>query len=715
LKYHHSIIKLIITGLLSSTAFSEEAPRALPSSFHGSLATISFSDSGSIETFEPGARLFDDRVYTVRDCPEPLFGLNFWCSSIDLTSFEVMEDGLLLMLTPYSDERGSDSRPDLEASGFEQFNVNDFQLFGEETWDRVLVYGKEVAKGESYRFDKWVVALGFVKSPSPYALAWRDNAGEVLYNGIVLPEAWPPNIDPADTAPMPVPYLDFPPDVIPIDIGRQLLVDDFLIEYSNLKRVFHMPEKYAGNPVLKPETALETIGPEDHVKPYGQGNAGAAPKSGGVWWHPEEQQFRMWYETSWFGPIAMATSKDGLQWERPEFDIRPGTNQVSPLDIVPDSWTVAPDWETENPEARWTLYIQPPGPPQSGLSLTSPDGIHWNHRTETGITGDRSTHFYNPFRKKWVYSLRTGIHHPAYPVERGRARLYYETDDFMAGAQWHEDERVIWLMADHDDPIDYLTRETPQLYNFDAVAYESIMLGFFQIHHGPHNKVCVEAGLPKITELNFAYSRDGFHWDRPDRRIHIPAERRDVWDRGYIQSVGGICTIMGDMLYFYYIGYQGNTEKTLTSNGLYDRSATGVAMLRRDGFASMNAQSTPGILLTRPITFSGKYLFVNAMANQGILRAEIQDLDGNPIAPYTLENSVPFSDDSTIAQMHWNSEADLTQLAGQPVRILFELTDGALYAFWISQDASGRSDGYVAAGGPGYTGPTDTVGMSAMR
>ena len=58
---------------------------------------------------------------------------------------------------------------------------------------------------------------------------------------------------------------------------------------------------------------------------------------------------------------------------------------------------------------------------------------------------------------------------------------------------------------------------------------------------------------------------------------------------------------------------------------------------------------------------------------------------------------------------------DLSALAGQPVRFRFELTNGYLYAFWVSKDESGRSDGYLAGGGPGYIGPTDTVGRAALR
>lgn len=46
-----------------------------------------------------------------------------------------------------------------------------------------------------------------------------------------------------------------------------------------------------------------------------------------------------------------------------------------------------------------------------------------------------------------------------------------------------------------------------RLYNLDAVAYESIMPGFFQIMYGEQNDVYADRGKPKCTVLNFAYSR----------------------------------------------------------------------------------------------------------------------------------------------------------------------------------------------------------------
>ena len=243
------------------------------------------------------------------------------------------------------------------------------------------------------------------------------------------------------------------------------------------------------------------------------------------------------------------------------------------------------------------------------------------------------------------------------------------------------------------------------------------MLGIFEIHLGPPNEECNKVGLPKITELNLAYSRDGWHWHRPDRRAFIRAERRDVWDRGYVQPVGGICTIHGDTLWFYYTGFQGDParkQRHFLETGMYDNGSTGVAFLRRDGFASMDADAAGGTLLTRPLTFSGTHLFVNADAAKGELRAELLDEAGNPIAPYTLDNCEPLSVDSTLAQVRWNGAGEFSSLAGKPTRIRFRLTNGSLYAFWISRDATGRSDGYLAAGGPGYTGMLDTVGRAAL-
>ncbi len=211
-----------------------------------------------------------------------------------------------------------------------------------------------------------------------------------------------------------------------------------------------------------------------------------------------------------------------------------------------------------------------------------------------------------------------------------------------------------------------------------------------------------------MNEIGVGFSRDGFQWERPTRgngdEAFISASNSpDAWDGYNTQSAGGGFMVVGDELWFY---FSGRSERKPES-GI---ASTGLAKLRRDGFYSMDASSTEGTLTTRPIQFSGDRLFVNVNNPQGELRVEILDSNGDPIGPYTKANSIPVSIDKTLHEIQWNGAADLSSLAGQAVQFRFHLTDGELYSFWVSSEATGASGGYVAAGGPGFTDDVDTVG-----
>jgi hypothetical protein len=73
------------------------------------------------------------------------------------------------------------------------------------------------------------------------------------------------------------------------------------------------------------------------------------------------------------------------------------------------------------------------------------------------------------------------------------------------------------------------------------------------------------------------------------------------------------------------------------------------------------------------------------------------------------------STDKTLAEVRWKGVKSLASLAGKPVRFRFTLENAALYAFWVSEDKSGASNGYVAAGGPGFKGPIDNVGQASYK
>ena len=132
--------------------------------------------------------------------------------------------------------------------------------------------------------------------------------------------------------------------------------------------------------------------------------------------------------------------------------------------------------------------------------------------------------------------------------------------------------------------------------------------------------------------------------------------------------------------------------------------------MRRDGFASMDTQDIPGQLTTRPIRFQGSRLFVNAHPGQGELRVEVLDEMNKVIEPFSRNNAIPMRADSTRAELRWKGNADLKGLAGKTIRFRFHLTGGSLYAFWVSTDGSGASNGHMAAGGPGLPDSRDILG-----
>ena len=681
---------------------------ALTAASYGLENGVTLEGCCSVDTFTPNVRLFTNRNYVLSQSPKLLQGMQFVRTPIEGLSQQnsrltCIEPGVIYALSPSpSHLRAASQEAALLAAGFEKLPQKEFMLFGTDPINVVSVYRKTLETGEQLSFGKWVLLLGpHLSCKRTLPKPWIENQGELLYNGIRLPKAWPPRyLDPKSREPMPVPYLESPPKVISIDVGRQLFVDDFLIESTTMTREFHKAEKYEHNPVLKPETELELSGGQNPI---------ACPFSDGVFYDPQDRLFKMWYHAGWFDGTAYVTSKDGIHWTRPSLDIEPGTNRVLEAkdNVYRDGVSVWLDQETDKPEEHFKMFLFTRSPGEAiswdGHLLTSPDGIHFTQRTLTGPLGDNTTFFYNPFRKKWVLSIRSW--------HNMRQRDYWENSDFLAAnnRSWGSQPPVFWCGADKLDKPDPKIQAPTQLYKVDAVAYESVMLGLMQIHYGPPNEICEKEKYPKLTELEVAFSRDGFHWDRTCRETFINASKKPGdWERGYIHSAGGCCLVVGDKLYFYYGAFSGQSPRN--GGGIYAGAATGLAFLRRDGFASMNATESPATLTTRPVQFSGNHMFANLDAPEGSLRVEALDEIGTPIEPFTLENCEPVTGDKTLLPVRWRSVKDLSTLSKKPVRFRFELKNAKLYAFWVSPDGKGASYGYVAAGGPGFTGPTDTIG-----
>jgi len=609
---------------------------------------------------------------------------------------QTWKGGLLL------DERNAVSYPD----GFES---PDGQIHILYDWNRHADAEVLMAK-----FREADVLAGKIVSPDAKLLMLVNKATgpkpEKLYNGIELPDVWPPRFgDPASVEPMEVPYLSKPPRMIPIDIGRQLFVDDFLIESTDMKRVFHQAEKFAGNPVFQAETAVEKG--RNRVVYLGQG---------GVFFDPAEKLFKMFYTAGWRGPLALATSPDMKSWTRPSLGLH-GDNVLLPEGAA---WGAGEGSTAGTDNALWydthatdpkerikylTCWSHVPTEQRvRGLthSLQISDGVTWSKPVACSApAGDYGSIFYNPFRSKWVQSIKRD-------GPRGRCRYYVESDRFLDGADWSR--AVYWTNADRLDQPESAggyaghssSGDPPQLYSLAAVAYESLMIGMHQIHRGPKNEICAVGKFPKLTDLELGFSRDGFHWDRPDRLGFIRGAREPgAWDRAYLHTTTGVFVVLDDRLVFPYCAYSGDAGDGRSD--MYGGGAIGLASLRRDGFASMEAGDKPGQLTTRPLRFSGKHLFVNVNAPRGALQLELLDSSGKVLA-----TSKPMKVDSTKQRIAWLDVQELAEWSGKPVRFRFQLSNGQLYSFWVTDDADGASHGYVGAGGPDFSDVRDVPSRS---
>ena len=529
-----------------------------------------------------------------------------------------------------------------------------------------------------------------------------SDSTKVLYNGIKLPEIWPPRYtEPSKPEDMPVPYLISKPDLIPINTGRQLFVDDFLIAETNLKSKTHSPNFYKRNPVLEPDQEWEkTI----EGAPY------AAPFSDGIWYDELDNKFKMWYlagagslhkgdkQTFYTG---YAESQDGKLWKKPSFNIYNNTNIVDTANR--DAATIWLDKEEKDPVKRYKMFNVERRPTDRRWQFIlkySPDGIHWSDGVaQSGDLYDRSSVFYNPFRKVWALSMR-------YSTDvSSRSRSYLENKDpEVAVSVAHrvrkgiQDKNIVYWFTPSDKEQRHarFPEVDPGIYNFDAIAYESILLGLYSVWQGPENNVAEKLGIQKKNEIFLGYSRDGFHFSRPSFKPFMAVnETEGAWNWGNMQSINGTPLIVGDSLYFYSSGRRLNKI-------MWDSyTSTGLATLRRDGFISLQSTDTKGYLITKKVSFNGDYLFLNANVNKGgELRVEVLDTEGNVIKGFSKSDCIPMKVNSTKYKIRWKKNASLSSLKNTPVQFKFYLSKGELYSFWVSPWETGESRGYTAGGGP---------------
>lgn len=415
--------------------------------------------------------------------------------------------------------------------------------------------------------------------------------------------------------------------------------------------------------------------------------------------HNEGSEHQMWYRADpgdgSGSVLCYATSRDGIEWERPELGIvafagskannivarrLQGGVFLDPHDAPERRYKFIGEGET-----KWGITSYNCGGARfrysEGELLTwnydavigahSPDGIHWTEYPEPIMpwyTDTQNVAFWDERLRRYVAYVRWNEH---LQVENGkqvgsfdyRAIGRAETEDFSA---FPEPVKV------HEPDFNRIEDEDQSgggLYGTGAVKYpyaEDTYLIFPSAYHHTSDTL----------DVHLATGRDGVafaRWFEPFARLGT-AGQFDA--RGLYIGPGLIAA--ADEVFLYY----GGTPRSHDDGDQKEPGAIGRLRVRRDGFVSQDAGGDEGRLTTVPFAMPGGRLEINMDASsRGWLKVEILDASGHALWGYARAEADRLMFNGLAQVASWRGAADLSALAGRQVRLRFIGQFVKLYGF----------------------------------
>jgi len=279
-------------------------------------------------------------------------------------------------------------------------------------------------------------------------------------------------------------------------------------------------------------------------------------------------------------------------------------------------------------------------------------------------TGDAGSIMYDDYRRRWVFFAR--------PLDNQISRAVSFSRDFQK-----------WTPLKVIFQADKTKREN--FYNMQGFCYEGLYLGTVTIQWEEPGRYALEPHL--------ALSRDCENWRWVNQpQAFIPHGPRGSWEEFNTQMSAGNPIRMGDQLYFYYSGrtyphspyYWRGRDELVPKASVEPDVNIGLATLRVDGFASLDAHHGGGIVETKPLSFTGKQLFLNCAAAHGEIRVEALAPNGKVFLGYAKQDCRPIRQDKITQPVTWKKHRNLATLKGKPVKLRFHLNRASLYSFEIT-------------------------------
>lgn len=455
-------------------------------------------------------------------------------------------------------------------------------------------------------------------------------------------------------------------EVISIDNKRELFIDDFLLEEKdNIDFKLHQPKRkgkvlYFDKPWEGAFSLYTTIIKDGNIyRAYYRG----VPIAG------EDGNSRE--------VTCVAESMDGVHWVKPKLGIYEinGTleNNVILANAAPVTHNFSP-FIDKNPDCDTDeKYKAIGGTLESGLiGFVSKDGLKWKKISEKpifteGIFDSQNVVFWSESEKKYIVYFRTWTGE-GYTGIRTVSRS--TSEDFI---HWSAPEKMTF----GETPYEHLyTQQTSPYYRAPHI-YVAIGARFMPNRQVVSDQQAAQLNVnPKYykdcSDAIFMTSRGGNEYDRTFMESFIrPGIGLENWvSRTNYPALNVVQT--------------SDTEMSIYVNEDYAQPTAHLSRysIRIDGFASLNADYTGGIFVTKPFIFEGKELELNySTSAAGSIKIEIQDINGEPIPDYTLSECQEIIGNEIKRTVSWNGKTDVSKLASREIRLKFFLKDADLFSF----------------------------------
>jgi hypothetical protein len=450
-------------------------------------------------------------------------------------------------------------------------------------------------------------------------------------------------------------FSDDDPNVVDVGARRELFVDRHIVgDLKGTSLKLHSPQLMPPISPPRPHGHYATVlRADDKFQFYYRGDT-----TPGNHWKKGWEQYHE-------GEVTLyAESKNGINWTLPKLGIYddhatfPAGNVVLMNEfLVTHNFTPFIDTKpgvppAERYKALGGLAYQPHkehlevrsrrGP--GGLkAYTSPDGIHWKRlRDEPVVPEEWGKYFDSQNYAFWSDSEQAYVCYFRRFIKGYRGIARTTSKDFIKWTPFVEMQANL--------PNEHLYTPCTQPYYRAPHIYIALPTRFM-------------AKRGSATDILMMSTRGGDRFDREFTQSFIrPGIGAQGWaNRANYAAIGIHQTSPIEMSLF------------LTGGRRYS--------MRIDGFVSINAPLETSEFITRPLKFTGSTLEINySTSAAGQVRVEIQDANSKPVPGFALEDCEPIYGDHIARTVRWKGNPDLAKLAGQNVRIRFEMSDADLYS-----------------------------------